>query len=1142
MGNAASVDATADDVARTSARELDLLLGAGREAVKYGNENMVYADYSAKAAVEMADKMHDELMKKVEIAPKPVDDTYDKSGRRRKKQIEQIESLVDEVPPEPAKEATWRDRVAHAQKVAARALMMKQALGVKATASGHLMSSIPSEIAENLGPVLSRFGAAYDTLHALLEAKAEEEEMEEREAELREEQERLEQERIQKAAAEAAAQSTKDKNKAVYIPERVRLEQMRRQEREREEAAKAKKARKKKRRGKKKGKKKKKAAAGEEQAAEGAAPAAEAAPAEGEAKPAEGGEKPAESAAAPAESAAAPDESAAAPAESAAAPSEGEVPPSEGEVPPSAGEAAPAEEEAKDDYETHLLNDDEMSALLDEQVSVEEVQAMAQKKLEEERVKREAMQNELEAKAAYAEIRGTLLDPDVRTCVDMVNVYLNVANAAPLENILWEMPHIYNIKGWEKQSLKEADSMRSIVIQSLKKGYLCIHMMATEEGVFLKDGKKTNIYSSCPYELARLLTGFEEVVMGDFVEGAAIGSRQIANLVCQVADLAGKEAVRNLKLILTVTHDAEAFVKADMAAHGFYGLDPHNVLLYLLPALPGFVWDTESRCFNCDLDSPMRIYGSGYAMNQLCWEKEGFKLTADGHVVALPCSGFEWMHEKGVEWMQVTKIEDAYQMQPNMALDVSMLGHTMFQHQTTGAVASIEAEEVKYDAELYQSGSIILRKAGQNPTFSNEVKTAAMLSSTGQSTIERLRKSGKTFCTSSDRYMFHVHSLAKVLSSSRFDFTMSVEGQEEMNTKNRELIKSVDLGDTIAIYPHADMSDITLKMRTVAAFGDKPQCEIKDARCAHQLVAIAKALDGHPGFRSVISNVKGDSAVAKALQKSFKPRVKVLAACGADVKFGSSHRAVALMEHFLHPTEDKVTLLNVCNNLSDQPSAQRLLSTLEPENKQINCQPHVLTSGQGLASTIQDYAEDNEYDLIVMGSEQLAANPMGAVGSMALAVCRTAPCSFFLLKGNVQPKPMLKTNDAGTEKKTTKLTWVVVLSPTSHNKTLDFAVQFMDTKNHRLVLHMIEPKSKSKDAESILNTFQARAEGFHNIKFVQTRHAVAADMAKFLVNVTQQERTDMLVLAAPLKAGDNIPPAVVDCMRGVNAPILVHRF
>ena len=94
---------------------------------------------------------------------------------------------------------------------------------------------------------------------------------------------------------------------------------------------------------------------------------------------------------------------------------------------------------------------------------------------------------------------------------------------------------------------------------------------------FLPTGSPT----LCRYDLLQMFDENHGTVQGHHISGVGLGPRMVIALVGACRQIAGEDALKELKLIIHIMAEQEQFLMSDFVAHDFYGLTPENVLVIL---------------------------------------------------------------------------------------------------------------------------------------------------------------------------------------------------------------------------------------------------------------------------------------------------------------------------------------------------------------------------------------------------------------------------------------------------------------------------------------------------------------------------------------------------------------------------------
>jgi hypothetical protein len=77
-------------------------------------------------------------------------------------------------------------------------------------------------------------------------------------------------------------------------------------------------------------------------------------------------------------------------------------------------------------------------------------------------------------------------------------------------------------------------------------------------------------------------------LIGERLEGLTLGARALTQLRLSVEILAGRDAVRNLMVVVHLHEGQKEGVITDMVNHGHYGLNSSNVFITVQQRQPGY--------------------------------------------------------------------------------------------------------------------------------------------------------------------------------------------------------------------------------------------------------------------------------------------------------------------------------------------------------------------------------------------------------------------------------------------------------------------------------------------------------------------------------------------------------------------------
>eukprot|EP00854_Cymbomonas_tetramitiformis_P020804 gene20804-24936_t len=364
-----------------------------------------------------------------------------------------------------------------------------------------------------------------------------------------------------------------------------------------------------------------------------------------------------------------------------------------------------------------------------------------------------------------------------------------------------------------------------------------------------------------------------------------------------------------------------------------------NILILQQPMMPGFKFDTENASFVEDKSSPLRYYGTGYAMQQLMWPEEVLQLEANGKKTLLKLVGFDAAMNLGyvgadctlqedllsiltkakVEWLVSNRVNDLNTLDPNRAIDLRQLARTLSMHMNFGSQMSLQVLHRNNlgegDADGFDVPSVVLASAerghplGSAPDhqFVSELNYESCKSFAMFQLIEEL-KTQKPLATGCDRYIFNLKGLRNTLNTSAFHPTLYLEEWED-DIKGADQKAMGGFGESLAIYPFMDMADITLqpRMRCVGLLS-----EVDFNTTSGSTDGILRMLDAvyqQDCAKDFVKEAKKLASKGEVVQRSMNAvvRFRVVVYCNEDTK-NASFSACKQMLLFMRPGLDALHL------------------------------------------------------------------------------------------------------------------------------------------------------------------------------------------------------------------------------------------
>ncbi|KAK3272600.1 hypothetical protein CYMTET_19115 [Cymbomonas tetramitiformis] len=709
-------------------------------------------------------------------------------------------------------------------------------------------------------------------------------------------------------------------------------------------------------------------------------------------------------------------------------------------------------------------------------------------------------------------------------------------NAGHAEDAHWTIPKLHSVEKWvtaERREFKHYEDMAKLLI---KQGRVAVHIIASGAAIHLDShGMSEPVWTAMPYKLAGQSLG-EEVAeklmetkgkmavlhkesFTSTFDGLSLGSRQIMAVVAALKNHGGPDALKKTMILIHIGSDLEMRLISDLVAHKFYGMPCENILILQQPMMPGFKFDTENASFVEDKSSPLRYYGTGYAMQQLMWPEEVLQLEANGKKTLLKEDLLSILTKAKVEWLVSNRVNDLNTLDPNRAIDLRQLARTLSMHMNFGSQMSLQVLHRNNlgegDADGFDVPSVVLASAerghplGSAPDhqFVSELNYESCKSFAMFQLIEEL-KTQKPLATGCDRYIFNLKGLRNTLNTSAFHPTLYLEEWED-DIKGADQKAMGGFGESLAIYPFMDMADITLqpRMRCVGLLS-----EVDFNTTSGSTDGILRMLDAvyqQDCAKDFVKEAKKLASKGEVVQRSMNAvvRFRVVVYCNEDTK-NASFSACKQMLLFMRPGLDALHLVHIVYNGSKTKSAMKLLMKFEPKDLGLDCIKEVLVKPDH--KTLAEYmvltATKLNADLVVMGSERLAVDSSG-MGSLALSVAKSIERPIFIHKST----------DYFTSDMIKQGSWLIGCDVNSKH-VLEYASKIVRQPDTAILTRVIEEDTyqEAEEGKRILNYASqlAMSSGIRSTTFTEEGKVTEA-----LVKAARQKKAMCMVVDAPTKDG-----------------------
>ncbi|KAK3271849.1 hypothetical protein CYMTET_19825 [Cymbomonas tetramitiformis] len=618
---------------------------------------------------------------------------------------------------------------------------------------------------------------------------------------------------------------------------------------------------------------------------------------------------------------------------------------------------------------------------------VDEAEALMLEEAEAETEKQRLAEAEAKARLLHDEEMAKHLDV-LRKEAEVLQTMLNFINDKSMPKLPWRTPDVGDpatlvTLGWKETEAEMVNYFRS--------GSICVQILAAGSTFTMPDGSTIPLWTAEIYKLAESCLGkyASDHIMemkskdsemkgetGTIIEGLTMGGRQMLAIVMAVSKLCGGKAlgdaaVKKLKIIVHCSSELEQQVVSNIRDRNYFGLTPENIIIVFQSRLPGFKYDENADGnseFMEDKESPLRMYGTGFAYQQLAWEGAAYVLTSENSKQVLSESVLAYLQAEKVEWLLSNRLNDMHRLHPDFAIDTESIRYALKMRELVGANMCIAVKETEGLTDAIDHGCIVFSQYDQGVPFVDELVTDELLSGDMQAVARDVSASNSNkVWTGCDRYVFHLPSLHKTMLAERFTPLLRLKEFKEMDKfavtpeKEKEDIieeteakteiekegksdrfisnaesagmsnKKVGFGSTVAVYPFFHMSEITRanKIRCVAARTAAPDVlELKNADSLNAALEVVYRQDSVMDLHRALDELcTGSRSRVTFRSTGAKPRFNVLVFCAFDENNASQQAANALLPLFVSGV-DKVHLvsLSLSNVRSSRQSAGMALS------------------------------------------------------------------------------------------------------------------------------------------------------------------------------------------------------------------------
>ncbi|KAL0038273.1 hypothetical protein WJX77_000069 [Trebouxia sp. C0004] len=723
--------------------------------------------------------------------------------------------------------------------------------------------------------------------------------------------------------------------------------------------------------------------------------------------------------------------------------------------------------------------------------------------------------------------------------LNMMRMLANRQNSRWLEAKEWDVPYTFDATKFPTLLGGEEYSKYKLqVVEMVKAGQLVVQMLAAEETITMPDGSRKATFTQETWDMVRWCCPNRLLATSERIDGLSIGARQLLALRLAVEKLAGAEAVAKMTVLLHLAEEMEEPVLADLRAHNLYGFDRENFIIVPQVSRFGYRFHADGKRFDRVTDSQAWLCGSGYALQQLTWDREAYVMATNYTARSfLQGSVVEHLKAKDVQWMVSGRTADLARCGVEGALDVECLAYTLKLAQERGANMSCEVKPVEGLIAARQQNSVMVSTKGDTRAqrlpkdtcrFGTDLKFADLQSVKSTKWInDFVASSNEHLIVNTDRYIFQMAALATMLSKGPQGFHADIDlhGQQ--------------------VYLSFHMADLTASPQACCAplLSKHPLLTVRTHKQVDEAVPLLVSQDKNPAFHKVVSGLKAvhppRNVGGLRIQpiNLLKPKQEA-----APVQQGlpimvfiteneASVHAVSLAVALARPDIDSIHVMHACSNDGATPDAQKLMARVtQGLGHKVNSE--VMVRGtQSVVDCLLDYATKHKAGLIVMGSQQMTKGDAALASSITLAVLKRTDAPVVVTKPST-PAPMgcllggLRAMLAVEHTARPLLKWL-----NSHLITV--------TRGDKLYLARVGAKdAKAQEDHTTKQMLEQFVELAGKKVHVEKRSLVGPQIEAFAAAVRQD---DVHLLAIPVPHNQPVPQQAIDMLRTTKTAVLLMK-
>ncbi|GAX74160.1 hypothetical protein CEUSTIGMA_g1609.t1 [Chlamydomonas eustigma] len=572
----------------------------------------------------------------------------------------------------------------------------------------------------------------------------------------------------------------------------------------------------------------------------------------------------------------------------------------------------------------------------------------------------------------------------IKASQGLMAMYMNRCNTAWSESQGWKAPSILSVieeHNWVKGDHMEPQRVE--VARHLKNGKIAVQLLISGQAMQLPDGGNQDLWRTDPWKLlGSCRRGL--VPMGDRIEGVSLGARVMCNLVQQVTEVGGEEALSKLCVVLHMNEDQEAEITSELVHRSFYGLNSQNVMFVVQKRLPGYTYNQEAKLFlpaSGNEHTPQTV-GTGFSFAQMTWPTESFTCNDCGVKIVQPMSLAEVLTLKGVQWMVCRQMKDILNLNRDGGgiLDCTSIAYRLSLQKQRRSGIITDCAFIHGSAAVRKYGNAVLRLDSGEGAGCGAVEMSAeeLVAPKLMMALDNARaQCGGKQAVGMGRYLLHLPTLRGALES-------SLVYRPKLVLKGSNVHVQLDMADLTA-WPAANCVAVEARQPFLLS-----EVESLDA-----LISTVASQDANPGFRRMVVEVVNRSEKTASIVKGAGMSGESASASsdvGLDIMVfvcqnSISPRAVNAALHLTRPGRD---ILHIVTVVSSDVQRNEGMKVLEAYRKQAvanmtHVKASVLVRGsKGLLDSMERYIQTEGKSgrtLIVMGSTQVnsAANIMVSV-------------------------------------------------------------------------------------------------------------------------------------------------------------------